>query len=96
MEQNSITPSTQIRKGAHLLQEGISLVFTSLMRIINRSVHHYPYAYIIPILFVSLVLNFVSIAKARAERDNALHEQAKLQQQLDTLKCFTLNDNDNK
>lgn len=76
----------QLGNGFRLLGRSLSIIAKATGDIINRSVHRFPYAYIVSILLVSIIACFVSIARARAERDNAMKQQVLLQQQLDTLK----------
>lgn len=81
----TFTPEAGLRKGFIILLHGISLIAASSAKIFDKSVHRFPYAYIIATLLASLLASFVCIAGARQERDAAAKRAYTFEQRLDSI-----------
>ena len=87
MNENTIifTPSASLRKGLKLILKGIMLTIVSIGRLLDKSVKNYPYAWIVAILIVCIIVNVVNIGNARAERDRLNKQNYELKQKLENL-----------
>ena len=56
-------------------------------RDIDRVVHEVPWLCMGIVIMLSVVVSFMCISKAHADRDRAQHVQAELQQQVEQLSC---------
>lgn len=71
-----------------MLRDGFSLFGKVMLRLLNISVHRFPYAYICCIITAISLYCAVAIMQARSERDAAIKKTYMVQQELDSLKVF--------
>ncbi len=81
----TFTPEAELRKGLYSLAHGFRLTATGTVKIYDKSVRKYPYAHIVAILIVSLIISFLSVAGARQERDAATKRNYELTKRIETL-----------
>lgn len=81
----TFTPASDLKRGIFLFFRGIALVFKSLARLYNNSVHKYPWVHIVIIALALFAVSFVRIAEARSERDALNKKNYQLQQRLDSV-----------
>lgn len=77
-------------------KEAIKLIWTGFRWItincanaVDRAVHRCPYIFIVMILIVCIIVGYVHVGLARAERDKCLIELYHAQQQIDSLMIQT-------
>ncbi len=63
-----------------------AVVARNTCRAIDNAAHRFPWAFIITILLVNILVSFVYIGQARAERDKYSKSNARLQQQVDAFR----------
>lgn len=67
----------------------IGVIFRNSWRATDRAAHRWPWAFIVPTILVSVVISFIFISKARAERDSYNKQMEHVSQQLDSYKaCY--------
>ena len=79
---------TELIDSLIMLRDGFSLFGKVLLRLLDISVHRFPYAYICSIITAISLYCAVAIMQARSERDAAIKKTYMVQQELDSLKVF--------
>ena len=79
---------TELIDSLIMLRDGFSLLGKVLLRLLDISVHRFPYAYICIIIIGISLYCAVLIMQARSERDAAIKKTYMVQQELDSLKVF--------
>ena len=79
---------TELIDSLIMLRDGFSLLGKVLLRLLDISVHRFPYAYICSIIIGISLYCAVLIMQARSERDAAIKKTYMVQQELDSLKVF--------
>lgn len=79
------TPESTLKEGFYSINNGVKLVFFSIVKIIDRTIHKHPYPFMMGVIFISLSISILYIMDVRAERDAALKKQYKLQQNIEQL-----------
>ena len=72
------------REAFALIGRGLSMACKETGRVLNEAVHSQPYIFMAEALLL-IVLSFVYIGSARAERDHASKQYIRLQQKTDSL-----------
>lgn len=88
MKENTITFTnvSNLSKGFFLIKEGIRLIVNTGLKIIDSSIHTYPYLYLGLVVVLQSLLCLSTIIELREQRDASWHEQYLLKQENEQLK----------
>lgn len=84
----TFTPAAELKKGVFLLGKGFVTIFRALGGIINAIVHRWPWPVIIAILLVNVLISYICIGQARAERDHYNQENVQLHTMINSYKAL--------
>lgn len=68
-----------------MIKDGFVCLFRLVVRLLNASVHRWPYVYLFALAVMAVVISLISIGKARAERDNLNKANYELSVKVDSL-----------
>jgi hypothetical protein len=63
-------------------------IIKNITKVINMFAHSFPWVLVLMVLAVSMIVSFVKIGQARAERDSIDHKMVTMQRQLDSYRAI--------
>lgn len=73
------------RKGFGMIADGIAIVAKETVKRVNNAAHQWPYAFMLAEAAVLVMLSFMFIGQARAERDHASKRYTEARNTADSL-----------
>lgn len=60
---------TEFMDSVTMIKDGLTCLFRLFVRLLDASVHQWPYVYLIAVVISAVVVSLINIGNARAERD---------------------------
>lgn len=84
----TFTNKATMAKGIYLVKDGLTIIAKSVINVVDKTIHTYPYLFICSAIILQLLITIPFIIELRQERDAAWHEQYILKKENEQLRIL--------